>query len=218
MIYLNQVLTIQFSNSKETIPILLETMAERKTLHIGVMMEEVQYSDIVPADIFGNLSTQYAEQIAPLFPAHLAQVFISLSTPIVFHYLSSTKSLARMTPSIYYQPTETYDEAPRDLDVLIIGGPMVGFDPPGADKFLKEQKSKIIMTICTGALWLASAGCLKGKMATTNRGVLPLAKEKYPDTEWFDQRWVVDENIWTSGGAGAGKLSFSSKSQVVHGR
>ena len=112
-----------------------------------------------------------------------------------------------MTPTMKIVPTDTYDDAPRDLDVLIIGGPLPSHRPASADKFMKEatEKTKLIMTTCVGSLWLASSGVMNGKKATTNRFALPMAKEMYPEVEWLDQRWVTDGKLWTSGGAGAGK-------------
>lgn len=89
------------------------------------------------------------------------------------------------------------------------------FRPPAADKFLKEMwsKTKIVLTTCVGSLWLASSGVLNGKTCTTNRFALGLARQLYPDVEWLDQRWVIDGNLWTSGGAGAGKsMLFYGKS------
>ena len=105
-------------------------------------------------------------------------------------------------------PTVTYDDAPRDLDILIVGGPMPTFRPAAAERYLKEAFGKIgvVMTTCVGALWVASAGVLKGKKCTTNREALEMARHLYPETEWIDARWVVDGNLWTSGGAGAGEF------------
>ena len=48
---------------------------------------------------------------------------------------------------------------------------------------------------------------MKGMMATTNRGFLPMAKKMHPEISWQDQRWVVDGKLRTAGGAGAGKRS-----------
>jgi hypothetical protein len=124
-------------------------------LQIGVLLEEVQFSDIIAIDIFGNLNKEYAEVIEEQFKT---SGFAEIATPLAFHYISSSLSVSHITPKIKFQPTVTYEEAPRDLDVLINGGPIPGFNPPGADKFLREQKSKVIMTTCIGSLWLASAG------------------------------------------------------------
>jgi transcriptional regulator GlxA family with amidase domain len=64
--------------------------------------------------------------------------------------------------------------------------------------------TKLIMTTCIGSMWLASAGVLDGKKATTNRGALPFAKQMHPEVDWQDERWTVDGKFWTSGGASAG--------------
>jgi transcriptional regulator GlxA family with amidase domain len=53
-------------------------------------------------------------------------------------------------------------------------------------------------------MWLASAGVLNGRKATTNRGALEVAKQLYPEVDWQDERWTTDGKFWTSGGAGAG--------------
>ncbi|KAH9203482.1 DJ-1/PfpI family protein [Cadophora sp. DSE1049] len=174
------------------------------SLQIGIMMESVQLSDIVGVDVFGNLSTEYVKALSELGADF--DKFMPLATDMTFHWISTSLELAGMTPTMKIAPTVTYDNAPRNLDILLIGGSAPSFRPAAADKFLKEamQETKIVMTTCIGALWLASAGGLRGRKATTNRGALSLAKSLYPETEWLDQRWVVDGNIWTSGGAGAG--------------
>ena len=171
-------------------------------LQIGVMMEAVQLSDITPIDLFGSLSTDYIQLSGDFFPEPLR----GLGVEMTFHYISTTLDPAMMTPSVKFIPTCTYDTAPRNLDVLIIGGPLITHRPPAADKFLKEaaKETKLIMTICTGAMWLASAGVLDGRKATTNRGALEVAKQLHPEVDWQDERWTIDGNIWTSGGAGAG--------------
>lgn len=165
-------------------------------------MENVQLSDITGIDCFGNLTPKYVEAATTelnIDMRHLAQEF-------VFHYISSTMSPAFMTPSISINPTDTYESAPRDLDVLLIGGPPLEHRPAAAAKFMTEAvpRTKTVMTTCVGSLWLASTGLLEGKKCTTNRQILNVAKKMYPNVEWFDKRWVVDGKFWTSGGAGAG--------------
>ena len=175
-------------------------------LRIGVMMEEIQLTDMSGIDILGNLSKEYVDESSTTFPefAELAKH----ATPMQWYYLGTTLHPTTLTPSVKVVPNCTYDDCPRDLDILLIGGPRLIFRPAAADKFLKEAygKTKVIMTTCVGSLWLASAGVLKGKKATTNRRALSMAREMYPDVEWIDQRWVVDGNLWTAGGAGAGKV------------
>ena len=175
-------------------------------LHIGVMMESIQFADIACIDILGNLSTDYVKSMGEFDKSALAM--LPESAEMVFHYISTTLEPASMTPSMKICPNVTYDDAPRNLDILVIGGPMLSHRPPAADRFMKEAaaETKLIMTTCVGSLWLASAGVLDGRKATTNRGALPVARALYPQVEWLDQRWVVDGKFWTAGGAGAGNL------------
>lgn len=131
---------------------------------------------------------------------------------IEFLYISSSLEPARTTPSVQVTPTHTYETAPRDLDILLIAGPSPSHRPAGSIEFLREAflRTKVIFTVCTGSLWLASAGVLKGRKATTNRMFIPIAKQLYPDVEWLDQRWTVDEEgpgakLWIAGAASHGK-------------
>ena len=171
-------------------------------IQIGVMMENVQLSDITGIDCFGNLTPEYVKILSDEFGIDV----LSSAQEMVFHYISSTMSPAFMTPSISINPTATYDNAPRDLDVLLIGGPPLDHRPAAATRYMTEAvpRTKTVMTTCVGSLWLASTGLLDGKKCTTNRELLEVAKKLYPKVEWFDKRWVVDGKFWTSGGAGAG--------------
>jgi transcriptional regulator GlxA family with amidase domain len=172
-------------------------------LQIGVMLEEVQLADIACIDLLGNISstllTALGDFASPDLRAHAVEM--------KFHYVSSTLAPTNMTPSVKVIPTITYEDAPRNLDILLIGGPMPSHRPAAADKFMKEvaKETKNILTACTGAMWLASSGVLDGKKATTNRMFLGMAKQMYPKVEWMDRRWIVDGEIWTSGGAFAGE-------------
>jgi transcriptional regulator GlxA family with amidase domain len=137
--------------------------------------------------------------------------------PTSFIYIFPSMELARCTPGIYAQPTHTYENAPRDLDILLLGGLNPITVKEGSLVFLKEasKKTKVILTTSTGAMWLARSGVLDGKKATTNRVTLGAARKMAPGIEWVDQRWMVHEvyfegaQIWTSGGAGCGESSKS---------
>ena len=190
----------------------------QKALRISVMLESVQLSDIIGIDILGTLSRTYMDQVKDISLDFAAFEQHAVDMEILF--IAATLEPATMTPGIRYVPTVTYDECPRDLDIVIIGGPMLTHRPPQADKFMREAwaTTRVWITVCTGALWLASAGLLEGKQCTTNRIFLGAAKKLHPDTQWLDQRWVVEEKpyngpggkskgeLWTSGAAGAGKF------------
>ncbi|KAF2155558.1 class I glutamine amidotransferase-like protein [Myriangium duriaei CBS 260.36] len=179
------------------------------SLQIGIMMETVQASDVVGADILGNLSTKYLSEVSQLGDF---SKYESHAMDMIFHWIATTLEPTRMTPNVSVNPTTTYDDCPRDLDILLIGGPLPSHRPEQADRFMREawEKTKTVMTTCIGGMWLASTGLLDGKKATTNRGVLDVAKKMYPKVEWQDQRWVVDcdGKLWTSGGAGSGEYSL----------
>jgi putative intracellular protease/amidase len=201
-------LTLSTTSSALTLP----TNSTQKPLRIGIFYEHTQMSDLIGLDF---LSAQTPEVTAikaqnnPIF-----EQLMPYATPMEFLYISSSLDAAWTTPKTFVKPTHTYATAPRDLDILVIGGP----DPAAvADEslvFLREasKETKVIMTVCTGGMWLAKSGVLDGKRATTNRGTLANAAKLWPEVKWADQRWVVEDGhfegaqIWTAGGAGCGEF------------
>jgi transcriptional regulator GlxA family with amidase domain len=190
--------------------------AHPKTLRIGVMLEAIQLSDILGIDILGNLSKEYLAQAKDLNPG-LAALLDDRAMDIEFFYMATTLEPAVMTPGLRFLPTVTYDDCPRDLDMVVIGGPLPSHRPEQAARFIREAwgTTRVWLSTCVGSMWLASAGVLEGLECTTNRGALDLAKEMHPGVKWLDQRWVVEEKpfegegkgeLWTAGGAGAGKF------------
>ncbi|KAK0630353.1 class I glutamine amidotransferase-like protein [Bombardia bombarda] len=179
------------------------------------MFEHVQLSDIVGIDIFGNLSREYMDQVKAGVP-EVVGPFDKFAIDIEFLYLATTLEPTWTTPGMKILPTVTYDDCPRDLDMVIIGGPMPDHRPPQADRFMKEAwtKTPVWITTCIGSVWLASSGVLDGMTVTTNREFLGIAGAAHPAVKWLDQRWVVNQKpydgkdvkgeLWTSGGAGAG--------------
>lgn len=182
----------------------------QKPLRVGVFFEGIQYADIACLDVLGNLSvpvvSSYAEGM------EFARALLPKAREMEFFYFASSmdpKKCAPVTPNIYIIPTHTYEDAPTDLDILLVGGPDPTKLPPSSFPYLQKaiKTVPLIMSVCTGGAWLAAAGVLEGKKATTNRGVIPLAKQLAPNVDWQDQRWVIEKGhfdgaeIWTSGGA-----------------
>lgn len=198
--------------------------SSERNLRIAVMCESVQFSDVTACDIFGNMQQELFEKLvqdevhAAMFQA-LSQ-YKEHTLKINWFYPATTMDPAFMTPGVRYLPTVTYDDCPRDLDILIIGGPLLDHRPSQAEKFMKEawEKTPVILTACVGSMWLASSGVMNGIEATTNRTFLDIAKSMHPEVKWKDQRWVVQQKpysgtknggkgeLWTAGGAGCGKL------------
>lgn len=199
------------TSSPATKPTTMSPPLPQTPLRVGVFFEDTQMTDLAGLDLLGNLTPKTIDMVSSLQPS-LAGLK-DLAIPIEFLYISSSLSPAYITPSMLVTPTHTYANAPRDLDILLIGGP----DPMSVKdeslSFLREasMQTKVIITVCTGAMWLARAGVLDGKKATTNRIMLDVSRKMMPGVEWLDQRWVIDEGhfegaqIWTSGGAGCGE-------------
>lgn len=183
----------------------------KKALRVGVLYEDTQMTDLAGLDFLGNLTPKTLDMVAKIQPAF--EPLRQLAVPMEFLYISSSLELAVTTPDMYVKPTHTYDNAPRDLDILLLGGPDPAAVAEESLTFLREasKQTKVILTTCTGAMWLARSGVLEGKKATTNRVLLDVAKKMFPGTEWLDQRWVVDDGkfegaqLWTAGGAGCGE-------------
>lgn len=104
--------------------------------------------------------------------------------------------------------TQTFDECPKDLDVLFVPGGIMGtidcMNDPAVCAFLADRgaRAKWVTSVCTGGLLLAAAGLLKGYDATAHWAVadlLPLMGARH-----VDQRVVRDRNRMTGGGVTAG--------------
>ncbi|KAJ4377401.1 hypothetical protein N0V83_000226 [Neocucurbitaria cava] len=187
----------------------MSTSNTKTPLRVGVLYEHTQMTDLAGLDLLGNL-TPAPSPSSPPYSSYAP--LLAHATPMEFLYISSSLSPAWTTPNMYVTPTHTYANAPRDLDILLLGGP----DPMNVHEdslaFLREasQRTKVILTTCTGGMWLARSGVLDGKKATTNRVMLGPAGQIKPEVEWVDQRWVVEKGcfdgaeIWTAGGAGCG--------------
>ena len=63
----------------------------------------------------------------------------------------------------------------------------------------KKQKSKLIMSVCTGSLLLGAAGLLKNQNATTHWSALELLKKISPSTSVVKKRYVIDKVVSSSG-------------------
>lgn len=109
---------------------------------------------------------------------------------------------------IPFAATQTFEEYPRDLDVLFVPGGIMGtidcMNDPAVMAFLADRgaRAKWVTSVCTGALALAAAGLLKGYDATAHWAVadlLPLMGARH-----VDQRVVIDRNRMTGGGVTAG--------------
>ncbi|KAH8657752.1 class I glutamine amidotransferase-like protein [Xylariales sp. PMI_506] len=189
------------------------TTSPSKPYRIAVMLDEIQLSDIIGIDLITNLSHEYLDNFVAVDPSY--EKFREHALSFEIFYLSTSLDPAKFTCSLQFIPNKTYDDCPRDLDLVITGGPWPSHRPPAAAKFMREawSRTRVWMTTCVGSLWLGSTGLLDGYQSTTNREFLQVAKKVLPKVEWVEQRWVVSDKpydgegkgaLWTAGAAGAG--------------
>ncbi len=67
------------------------------------------------------------------------------------------------------------------------------------------EKSRYVLTVCTGSALLARTGLLDGKKATSNKRAFDWVKSNSDRVNWIQQaRWIVDGKYYTSSGVSAG--------------
>ncbi|KAF2431383.1 class I glutamine amidotransferase-like protein [Tothia fuscella] len=108
--------------------------------------------------------------------------------------------------------THTFANAPA-LDVLFVPGGMGtrlvdSSNNTEIEQFIVKRYPRLdyLISICTGAVFLAKAGVLNGKRATTNKATYNWVTQGHGENiKWEpNARWTVDANIWTSSGVTAG--------------
>jgi transcriptional regulator GlxA family with amidase domain len=105
-------------------------------------------------------------------------------------------------------PTHTFAAPPPQLDVIVVPGGAGCLDPnEEMVAFIRAvyPRLKYVLTICTGSMFLARAGVLDGRRATTNKAGFAMIAAMLPMVQWQPvARWIVDGNIWTASGVAAG--------------
>jgi len=95
-----------------------------------------------------------------------------------------------------------------DFDTVMVGGPVsIPGEMPGLQEFLRQASvsSRRVASICTGAFFLAQAGLLDGKRATTHWLYARDLAARFPKvTVEEDRIFITDGAIWTSAGMSAG--------------
>ena len=183
-------------------------------VQFGILLIPFQILDVAgPLDIVGSCSQAVLSLTSLGAPASL----IASSIDIEFHYIgASLDTPVTASAGIKITPTTTYATCPR-LDYLLIGGPEPAFFQtisPEMKAFVQARTKEVetLFTTCSGAMVAAACGVLEGMEATTNHGLVGMAREMFPGVKWTSERqWVVAGNgkFWTSGGASAGMDMFA---------
>jgi transcriptional regulator GlxA family with amidase domain len=98
----------------------------------------------------------------------------------------------------------------HELDVLLVPGGIgtrreILNQPFLAELGRQAAKARFVASVCTGSILLASAGCLDGKRATSNKRVFKMVASRWPSVSWVaEARWVEDGKFFTSSGVSAG--------------
>jgi transcriptional regulator GlxA family with amidase domain len=158
-----------------------------------------------PVELFGFISNG-PKSSRPSLPEPLKYT-------IEISYLSHDLKPIQPKSGPLILPNASYTDPGQYDIVLVPGAPMDPvYNAPGAIiEFLKQQHSsaKYILSVCTGAWFLAKAGILNDKKATTNKSAFRTIEKDTEDLPitWVPKaRWVVDDHgkLWTSSGVTAG--------------
>jgi cyclohexyl-isocyanide hydratase len=123
------------------------------------------------------------------------------------HLVSRSLEPVPSDSGISIVPTTTYDECPRNLDVLFVPGGMGTADvmeDADALRFLAAHagSATYVTSVCSGSLILAAAGLLQGYRATTHWTSLDVLAAFGVEVD--ARRVVIDRNRMTGGGVTAG--------------
>lgn len=134
-------------------------------------------------------------------------MFTSLMGATV-HLVAKTRDPVRSDTGLVFVPSATFEECPRDLDIICVPGGSRGTLSAMNDletmRFLKDRgaRAKYVTSVCTGSLLLGAAGLLEGYRATSHWATKKLLPA-FGATP-ADGRVVQDRNRITGGGVTAG--------------
>ena len=153
----------------------------------------VLYPGLTPLDLIGPL--QALSPLARLDPTYEVLVVAENRDPVVS---DSVISLG---------PSHTFDEAPAPFAIVVPGGGEPTLRAAGHKPLVDyvaetAVNAEIVMSVCTGAIILATAGLLKGRRATTHWAYVDVLENL--GVEVVRARWVEDGKFLTTAGVSAG--------------
>ena len=185
-------------------------MAPQTTTRIGVLLVDTpQLLDLSSVDLLSMLSESYVSTI-PFLPESVKAdavpmdiIYINENGPNQVHECTANVGV-RVHASISDKTcAPTKKGGDKTLDILLIPGPdPFRYKPTDAvTGFIKGHydNGTDLLCVCTASYPTGSAGLFHGKTTTGPRGLLPDLKQKFPEANWEEKRWVNDGNLWTSG-------------------
>ena len=124
------------------------------------------------------------------------------------YIVAKSRDIVKSENGLQFLPNATFDECPKDLDIICVPGGAEGTLSAMQDdstlRFLKDRgsRARFVTSVCTGSLVLGAAGLLTGYKATSHWAtapVLPLFGAIVTEG-----RVVRDRNRITAGGVTAG--------------
>ncbi|WP_283234572.1 DJ-1/PfpI family protein [Alteribacter keqinensis] len=158
-----------------------------------------------PYEVF-NLTTYNEEDVKRLFMSKL----LIEEKPFKVTTVSKDGEEVMIHNGLVVKPDCAFNNAPLFDIVVIPGGPFKAITTVNSDekiiKWIAQQSGQALITsVCTGAFFLAKAGLLDNKNATTNRAALALMERSYPNTRVVqDVKYVDEEDVITAAGISAG--------------
>lgn len=138
--------------------------------------------------------------------------------------LGLTRGVFRASSGLRLYADHRFDEVGAGIDTLLVAGGM------GAERFsahppllawLRKQArfTRRLASVCTGAFFLAEAGLLQGRRATTHWGACDRLAQRFPDVSVEpDTIFVREGSIYTSAGVTAGMDLALAMVEEDHGR
>ena len=124
------------------------------------------------------------------------------------HLVAESRIPVMTDTGVIITPTATFDDCPKDLDILFVPGGARGTLAAARDPkvlaFLKDRgsRAKLITSVCTGSMVLGAAGLLDGYQATSHWVTRDVLKDF--GAKPVDARLVADRNRITAAGVSAG--------------
>lgn len=175
-----------------------------KNYNVGILLfDYVDALDFTgPYEVF-NLTTYSNSDVKKLFSNNLEEKPFKVST------VSQDGKQITVHNGLQVKPDYSFSDAPVYDIVVVPGGPLKALKLVESNEeiitWIENYKDKIVASVCTGAFFLAQAGILNGKKATTNRLALNLLERSFPKVEVIRGVKYVDEgNVITSAGISAG--------------